>query len=206
MTNNTPASTNLHRIDVMIVRLRSDGRPGARWSAYTTLDHAAATRVATMLGALKSSWDRVEVQRSAAATLVHTEGSGPQWALWSDGVVTGYTEHCATLHASASVDTTHDLPRLPEVSGLSPDARELINMAVGSDSPCPECGWATLARVSRIVSRSEVVHTSGATIERLDCETAAGELVLYTRVEGADDGYSCEVSEDLAKLTEQEDA
>jgi hypothetical protein len=226
------------RVDVLIVRaaepepadpeapsgwIDGEGRPvsrlahwrsygqGATWRVYTTLDRSAADRVATALRAVeRSSRDRIEV-RETDATLVHTEGRDwPSWAWWSDGVVTTSREHSAP--SDVPIETRRDLPRLPAITGLSADARELFGVVIGSDSGRPACGWSTLARVGRILSRTDIAtgksrgHFARDTVERIDAETVEGEpLTLYTRSAGYSEGYTCEVAAELSALLSPEE-
>ncbi|MDB9525202.1 hypothetical protein PN498_04325 [Oscillatoria sp. CS-180] len=84
---------------------------------------------------------------------------------------------------------------------LSPDAVALISEVWESESPAPQCGWRTLARVANITSSEplglrtrfqETPLTSGW--ERLTVEFQDGqEGVLYRFYATYDEGYWCEI-------------
>jgi hypothetical protein len=141
---------------------------------YVVLSWAEATRLARL-----DQTPLEAIRYSAAAELVHRTD---WWAWWSDGLLT----------------TAIGLPDSCNPQGLSHAAVELITDVWASDSPAPECGWALLAQIQRILNR-EVLSTSDSpqpilrerlTVELLD----ARQAVLYCCWRGQEEGYCCEVT------------
>jgi hypothetical protein len=143
---------------------------------YVALSWAEATRLAaldqTPLGAIRYS---------ATAELVHRTD---WWAWWSDSLLT----------------TAIGLPESCNPQGLSPAAEELITDVWASDSPGPQCGWALLAQVERVLQVETLATPPSAFIyltirEQLLVELRDGQpSTLYRVWMGADEGYFCQVS------------
>lgn len=121
--------------------------------------------------------------RVSDATLVHVTGD---WAFWSDGKFT----------------TSIGLPRWTQtIRSLSEDAIQLISAAMGSDSGEPECGYAFLARVKKIVTSKVLSRERGRPggyaapqMTRLHVELDNGETaILYNYTAGYFEGYEYEL-------------
>jgi hypothetical protein len=125
-----------------------------------------------------------EIRYAAEAELIHrTEW----WAWWSDELLT----------------LAIGLPESLAPQGLSADAVELITEVWESNSLAPQCGWALLAQVQRILN-IELMLRSGQgserllTWERLTVELGNGQQRMLYRVWGrSDEGYSCQISTEL---------
>lgn len=95
---------------------------------YVAVDWGEAVRLARL-----DQTPIEEIRYAAEAELIHrTEW----WAWWSDGLLT----------------VAIGLPESLAPEGLSTDAVELITDVWESNSVAPQCGWALLAQVQRILS------------------------------------------------------
>jgi hypothetical protein len=151
---------------------------------YVVMNWDEATRLASL-----DQTPLEAIRYAATAELLHrTEW----WAWWSDELLT----------------TAIGLPESVTSQALSADAVELISDIWASDSPQPECGWAMLAQVQRILNR-EVLSISmlndvqPAMRERLTVEFAEsqpGALYCFWVWLGDDNGYLCEITTELPEI------
>lgn len=150
-------------------------------SRYLTRRYAAVTWIEALRLALLDQTPIKEIRCSPEVELLHrTEW----WAWWSDEVLT----------------VAIGLPEELQPQALTPDAVELIDDVFLSDTLQPQCGWATLAQVQRIlrverisVGRSEMVVRSGSW-EELTVEFRDGRQgTLYRFWIGFEEGYWCDL-------------
>ncbi|PSB23145.1 hypothetical protein C7B61_11600 [filamentous cyanobacterium CCP1] len=144
---------------------------------YVAVDWDEAVRLAGL-----DQTPIAEIRYTADAELIHrTEW----WAWWSDELLT----------------IAIGLPESLNPQGLSTDAVELMSDVWGSDSPQPQCGWRTLAKIQSILYREPLSVTTDlrnsqfATCECLIVEFFDGnQRSLYRLWAGYNEGYWCEIS------------
>ena len=143
---------------------------------YVAVTWAEAIRLAALDG---TPWS--EIQRAEGVYLLHRE---EWWAWWSDERLT----------------TAISLPSSLCPQSLSPDAVGLISEVWESDGEVPACGWATLARVERVLSRERRPHPENTggydwiTLERLSVRFTDGlEGVLQCWYKGYAEGFECQI-------------
>jgi hypothetical protein len=150
-------------------------------SRYLTRRYATVTWIEALRLALLDQTPIEEIRCSPQVELVHrTEW----WAWWSDEVLT----------------VAIGLPEELQPQALTPDAVELIDDVFLSDTPQPQCGWATLAHVQRILRIERiVVQQSGVTNRLGRWEELAVEFhdgrqeILYRLWIGFEEGYWCDI-------------
>jgi hypothetical protein len=115
----------------------------------------------------------------------------PQWSYWSDGCLIGHSWGGTS----------------PTVVSLTPDAANLIDLVMGSDSGHVDGGRERLIRIDKILGRQLVApgETSGVynppTVERLRVRWLdETETDLYTYSCGYFEGYRFEVYDSLEGL------
>ena len=144
---------------------------------YVAMSWVDATRLARLDGTPLD-----DVVYSPEARLVHRTD---WWAFWSDGQLT----------------TAIGLPEEWQLRSMSVVAEELITAVWMSDSPSPECGWATLAAIQDVI-RTRLLEVSlqspyyPVTRHELVVEFRDGRRgTLYQRITRRSDGYLCEITQ-----------
>jgi len=147
---------------------------------YVAVSWAEARRLAQLDG---TPFD--EIRHVADVELIHRTD---WWAWWSDERLT----------------TAIGVPEDLRPSGLSADAEELITDAWASDSASPQCGWAVLVQIQRIVNQElisvslQVERNRLITWERLTITFQDGQQsVLYRVWTGYEDGYLFDIRIEL---------
>lgn len=145
---------------------------------YVSVTWTESIRLAALDGTPGS-----EVRQTEDAQLLHRE---EWWAWWSDERLT----------------TAIGLPESLCPQSLSLDAIGLISEVFESYGGEPPCGWATLARVERVLSRERQPSPENTgdydwiTLERLTVQfTDGSEGVLLCCYKGYNEGFECQIEQ-----------
>ena len=155
---------------------------------YLTRRYAAVSWAEALRLSLLDNTPISQIRDEIEVNLIHrTEW----WAWWSD------------LRLTTAIGLPEDL----NPSGISPDAEALISAIWESDSPAPQCGWPTLARVQQVLEQEVLLRAQSKDRYRSDMWEALtvvftdGEIGLFYRLwSGFEEGYYCEIRTDLPEL------